>query len=232
MLKKSIYGLKQSSRQWYLKFGESLARLGFCRSLYDSCVFVEREKGRAATYLLLYVDDMLISGPDVEEIRKIKAQFKSDFEMKDLGVAKRILGMDIVRDRNKRKLWLFQTDYIQRTLKKFKVQNTKSTSTQLAVHFKLQKEQMQLIPYSNIVGSLMYMMICTRPDIAHASSTTSRYMAEFGRQHWNALKWTLRYLKGDDKLVILFTDQGGANEAALVGLCDSEMRWRVARSSW
>lgn len=76
MLKKSIYGLKQSSRQWYIKFGESLAKLGFYRSLYDSCVFIKNESGKALTYLLLYVDDMLIFGPDAEQIRKTKAQLK------------------------------------------------------------------------------------------------------------------------------------------------------------
>ena len=232
MLKRSIYGLKQSSRQWYIKFGESLAKLGFCRSLYDSCVFVKKQNKKAPVYLLLYVDDMLLSGPDVEEVRKVKMQLKANFEMKDLGNARKILGMDIVRDRSKKKLWLFQTDYIQKTLKKFRVENMKKVATPMAMHFKLSSDQkaktdeekgeMELIPYSNIVGSLMYMMICTRPDIAHAISTTSRYMAGFGRQHWSALKWTLRYLGGADKLAILFTDEGGADGEPLVGFCDSD----------
>lgn len=135
--------------------------------------------------------------------------------MKDLGAVKRIIGMDIVWDRSKGKLWLFQTEYIQKTLRKFKAENMKSTTTPLAMHFKLSKDQkasgeeerreMELIPCSNIVGSLMYMMICTRPDIAQAISNTSRYMAGFGKRHWSALKWTMRYLKRADKLGILFT---------------------------
>ncbi|XP_042051541.1 secreted RxLR effector protein 161-like [Salvia splendens] len=81
---------------------------------------------------------------------------------------------------------------------------------------------MELVPYSNIVGNMMYMMICTRPDIAHAISTTSRYMAGFRRQHWSALRWCLRYLKGADKLGILFTRAGGAEKEPLVGFCDSD----------
>ena len=93
-----------------MKFGESLRKLGFSRSLYDSCVLVKRQKGKAPTYLLLYVDDMLISGADADEIKMVKAQLKSEFEMKDLRIARRILGIDIVRDRSKKRLWLFQTD--------------------------------------------------------------------------------------------------------------------------
>ena len=102
------------------------------------------------------------------------------------------------------------------------------TSPPLAAHFKLEKGQraesveerkeMELIPYPNIVGSLMYMMICTRSVIAHAISATSRYMASFGKQHWNALKWTLRYLKGADKSAILYTDEGGEDEESLVAI--------------
>lgn len=108
MLNRSIYGLKQRSRQWYLTFGESLAKFGFCMSQYDSCVFVRMQENKALIYLLLYVDDMLISGPDSNEIIKVKNLLKANFEMKDLGAAKKILGMYIVRDRSKKKLWLFQ----------------------------------------------------------------------------------------------------------------------------
>lgn len=107
------------------------------------------------------------------------------------------------------------TDYIHKTLKKFKVENIRSAANLLAVHFKLSKEhkasseeekkEMEVIPYSSIVGSMMYMMICTRPDIAHAISTTSKYMADFGRQQLNALKWSMRYLRRAGKLGILFT---------------------------
>ena len=120
MIKKSIYGLKQSSRKWYLKFGESLAKLGFSRSLYDSCVFIKRQENKTPTYLLLYVDDMLISGVDADEIKVVKAQLKSEFDMKDLGIAKRILEMDIVRDRSKKRLYS-RPDYIQKTLKRFNI---------------------------------------------------------------------------------------------------------------
>ena len=91
-------------------------------------------------YLLLYVDDMLVVGPSISEINKVKEHLKADFEMKDLGEARRILGMDIVRDRKKRKLWLFQSDYIKKTLKKFGVENMKPTATPIGQHFKLSRD--------------------------------------------------------------------------------------------
>lgn len=100
------------------------------------------------------------------------------------------------------------------------------------MHFKLfkdqkakceaEKKEMELIPYSSIVGSMMSMMICTRPDLVHAISATSRYMVDYGRQHWTALKWIMRYKKWADNLRIEFTSEGGVDKEALVGLCDSD----------
>ena len=92
-------------------------------------------------YVLLYVGDMLIAGTevDVAEIRNVKEQLKADFEMKDL--ANRILGMDIIRDREEFKLWLFQTDYINIIIKKFNVKTMKTTETPLAQHLKLSSDQ-------------------------------------------------------------------------------------------
>ncbi|XP_042027180.1 secreted RxLR effector protein 161-like [Salvia splendens] len=108
----------------------------------------------------------------------------------------------------------------------------RSTATPLAMHFKLTKEQrakteeerreVELVPYSNIVGSLMYLMICTRPDLAHAIRTTSRYMTDFGKSHWSALKWCLRYLIGTEKFGILYSNKGGDEKEPLVGYCDSD----------
>ena len=83
---------------------------------------------------------MLLGGADINEIKIVKAQLKEYFEMKDLGTAKRILGMDIVRDRSNIKLWLFQTDYIQKILKEFKIENLRKASTPLATHFKLSED--------------------------------------------------------------------------------------------
>ena len=88
LLKKSLYGLKQSPRQWYKRFDEFMFKSGFKRSEYDSCVYYKILSEREYIYLLLYVDDMLVACKNSREIDKLKAQFKSEFEIKDLGKSK------------------------------------------------------------------------------------------------------------------------------------------------
>ena len=192
LLKKSLYGLKQSPRQWYKRFDSFITTTGFSRSDYDSCVYFKRVDD-GFVYLLLYVDDMLIAAKDIDVIVKIKAQLNSEFEMKDLGPAKKILGMEISRDRKAGVLYLSQKGYINKVLKRFNMSNAKPVSTPLASHFKLssalcpQSEEdisyMVEVPYSSVVGSLMYAMACTRPDLAYAVSMVSRYMANPGKEH-------------------------------------------------
>ena len=113
--------------------------------------------------------------------------------MKDLGPAKQILGMNISRDRSAGTLNLSQKLYIEKVLSRFRVNDAKARTTPLANNFKLSKEQspktaeerdlMTLVPYGSAVGSLMYAMVCTRPDIEHAVGVVSRYMANHGKEH-------------------------------------------------
>ncbi|KAL4559971.1 hypothetical protein LXL04_032119 [Taraxacum kok-saghyz] len=143
---------------------------------------------------------------EMKEIQKLKDQLKADFEMKDLGAAKKILGMEIVRDRKSRVLHLSQKCYIEKILRRFNMHEAKPVNTPFAAHFKLSSalspttetdmEYMARVPYSSAVGSLMYAMICTRPDLAYAVSMVSRYMANPGKEHWKAVQWIFRYLRG------------------------------------
>lgn len=126
--------------------------------------------------------------------------------MMNLGQEKRILGMDITSDRKKGLLTISQARYASKVLKRFGMENSKSVNTPIAQHFKLSmrdaletemdNEYMSNKPYSQAVGSLMYLMVCTRPDLAYSSSLLSRFMSNPGRLDWKALQWTLRYLKG------------------------------------
>ena len=138
-------------------------------------------------YLVLYVVDMLITSRNLKEICRLKAQLSKEFEMKDLGEAKKILGMEIARDKQRATLCLTQKQYLKKVLQRFGMsEKTKLVSTLLAPHFKLsvskcpkkeeEREYMLKVPYSNAVGSLMYAMVCTRPDTSHAVGIVSRYM--------------------------------------------------------
>ena len=105
-LNKSLYGLKQSSRQWYKRFDKFMKDQMYTRNKYDHSVYLRRLQDESYIYLLLYVDDMLIASKSQVEIDRLKAQLSKEFEMKDLGEAKKILGMEITRDIEGRKLWL------------------------------------------------------------------------------------------------------------------------------
>uniref|UniRef100_A0A2N9GMY7 Integrase catalytic domain-containing protein n=1 Tax=Fagus sylvatica TaxID=28930 RepID=A0A2N9GMY7_FAGSY len=183
-LKKSLYGLKQSPRQWYKRFDSYMIQIGYTRCEYDCCVYVRILEDGSYIFLLLYVDDMLIAAKSMCEVNRLKSLLHKEFEMKDLGAAKKILGMEIRRDRGARKLWLSQKNYIRKVLEKFSMLDAKPVSTPLANHFRLsgsqcpkneeEIENMSKVPYASAVGCLMYAMVCTRPDLAHAVSTVSR----------------------------------------------------------
>ncbi|KAM2004372.1 hypothetical protein ACFX15_027830 [Malus domestica] len=214
-LEKSLYGLKQSPRQWYKRFDRFMIGQKYTRSHYDHCVYFRNLQDGTFIYLLLYVDDMLIACKSKVEIERLKTQLSNEFEMKDLGEARKILGMEIERNRAKGKISLCQKQYLKKVLQRFRMnENSKPVSTPLASHFKLsasmspktveESQYMAQIPYANVVGSLMYAMVCIRPDISQAVSIVSRYMHNPGKGHWQAVKWILRYILGTVNVGLLF----------------------------
>src|SRR4030067_3506569 len=157
-------------------------------------------------YLLLYVDDILMASSSKEEIGKLKEKLNGEFEMEDLSSAKRVIGIDIIRNREKGELFLSQASYLKKVVERFRMSNSKVVSTPLGHHTKLsikqcpqsedEKKVMESTPYASGVGSIMYGMVCSRPDLAYAVSIVSRFMANPGIVYWQALKWVLRYLNG------------------------------------
>ncbi|RVX04667.1 Retrovirus-related Pol polyprotein from transposon TNT 1-94 [Vitis vinifera] len=186
-LRKSLYGLKQAPRQWYKKFDDFMHRIGFKRCEADHCCYV-KSFDNSYIILLLYVDDMLIAGSDIEKINNLKKQLSKQFAMKDLGAAKQILGMRIIRDKANGTLKLSQSKYVKKVLSR---QKKKGPYEQGAL--------------CSAIGSLMYAMVCTRPDIAYTVGVVSRFMSRPGKQHWEAVKWILRYLKGSLDTCLCFT---------------------------
>ena len=204
-LRKSLYGLKQAPRQWYKKFDCFMLEIDFVRCNADHCCYFKRFDD-SYIILLLYVDDMLIAGSCAQEVEKLKKQLSRRFAMKDLGKAKQILGMRITRDLEGGKLYLSQAEYVEKVLNRFNMQDAKPISIPLGSHFKLSNKEsptsdeerahMQRVPYASAIGSIMYAMVCTRPDIAHAVGVVIQFISNPGRQHWEAVKWILRYLRG------------------------------------
>ena len=157
---------------------------------------------------------MLIARSNLQEINVLKIKLANSFVMKDLGATKQILGMRITTDRKNPKLTLSQSEYNEKVLERFKMKDAKIVSTPLASHFKLTKDMcpktreeinyMSKVPYSSAVGSLMYAMVCTRPYIAHVVGVVSGYMNDPGKEHWMAVKWILRYLRGTTSHALCF----------------------------
>lgn len=172
---------------------------------------------------------MLVAGTSPQIISKLKKELASQFSMKDLGAAKKILGMTITRNRQKKVLTLSQKSYIDKVVEWFGMAEAKHVLIPLASHFHLssnmcpktqdEKDFMNNVPNKSVVGSLMYAMVSTRPDIAHAVGVVSRYMSNLGKPHWEALKWILRYLKGTSNYALCF----GRNHTQLQGFNDSDL---------
>lgn len=167
-------------------------------------------------------------GPNKDQVQELKAQLAREFDMKDLGPANKILGMQIHRDRKDRQIWLSQRNYLRNVLRRFNMQDCKPISTPLPINYKLssgmnpsneaEKMEMSRVPYALAVGSLMYAMICTRPDIAQAVGAVSRFMADPGKEHWNVVKRILRYIKGTSDVALCF----GGLEFGVRGYVDSD----------
>ncbi|CAM8977595.1 unnamed protein product [Rhodiola kirilowii] len=229
-LQKSIYGLKQSPRQWNMKFDSCMLSLGFIRSQYDSCLYLKNVKSATPLYVVLYVDDLLLICPSLPVIMKLKDSLNKVFDMKDLGKAQKILGVKIIRDRKNKQILLSQVDYIDKVLAKFSMKDCNPTVIPLGGHLDiskddcpktdLEKQKMNTIPYDVAVGSIMYAMLCTRPDLGFAISVLSRYMANPGPKHWQAMKYLLRYISGTKNLGLIYGEH--ASKTNLTGYVDSD----------
>ena len=123
-LQRSIYGLKQASRQWNKRFDAEITKFSFTWNLDEPCVY-HKASGSEVIFLILYVDDILIMGKDIPSLQKVKAYLGKYFSMKDLGEAAFILGIKIYRDRSRRLIGLSQSAYIDKILKRFNMQNSK-----------------------------------------------------------------------------------------------------------
>ncbi|PSC67599.1 Gag-Pol poly [Micractinium conductrix] len=219
-LNKALYGLKQAPRAWYQTLKAELAKLGFTASQADAGLFISTDPSKPA-YLLTYVDDILIVTPKTTSSAAIKQKLMAAFEARDLGNATFFLGMDLIRDRTAKTIKLAQSRNIKDLLSKYGMDDAKTASTPANASIKLTKQgtplDTQTHSYSALVGSLMYLSICTRPDIAQAVGALARHMANPTTDHWAAAKTVLRYLTGTPDIGITF----GAGPPGLQVFCDA-----------
>jgi len=177
-IRRALYGLKQAPKAWYSRIDAWLKSQGYTRSEYNPNLYFATREGKRV-FILLYVDDLLITGNDHERISSLKAALKRDFKMTDLGLADIYLGAEIRR--RKMGILLTQTSYIRKLLVKFGMTSCNSSELPMDPNLHLQKsmDSLAIDPeiYRSLVGSLIY-LTNTRPDICFAVSTVARYMAD------------------------------------------------------
>jgi hypothetical protein len=184
-LKKSLYGLKQAPRAWYLRLSEEMGKIGFLPSTADPALFCRKDPGRE-TYTVVWVDDSLVIGSH-SAVEETSQALSVVFDIRDLGEANFFLGMEIERDRGSRILKLSQRRAIKDLLIEYGMAEAKARATPMSPAEKPTREGERLdvstFPYPSLIGSLLYIANCTRPDISHAVGVLSRYMAEPTQDH-------------------------------------------------
>ncbi|GKA56776.1 UDP-glucuronosyl/UDP-glucosyltransferase [Tanacetum coccineum] len=193
----------------------------------ESCVYV-KVNGSVVVFLVLYVDDIPLIGNDIPMLQSVKDWLGRCFSMKDLGDATYILGIKIYRDRTKRLIGLSQDMYLDKILKRFRIKNSKKGDLPLQHGIKISKDlypktndeldKMSRVLYASAIGSIMYAMTCTRPDVSFALSMVSRHQQNPGEGHWTTVKNILRYLRNTKDRFLVY---GGEKELKVTGYCDA-----------
>jgi len=205
-LNKSLYGLKQAPRQWYTKFDKVMQQFGLKPSNADPCVYTSPD-----LFVALYVDDGLVIGHSKSKIDKLLKAIQHNFEITS-SIAKCYLGIEITRDRNLKLIKLSQAAYTKSILKKFymldcnEVTTPSDHSVQLKRNLDIDGNPGTIadVPYRELIGSLMYLAIGTRPDITYAVNSLSKFLEIPSNEHWTAAKRILKYLKSTINLGIVY----------------------------
>jgi len=196
LLQRSLYGLKQAPRAWHQRFATYVRQLGFVASATDTSLFVYTEGG-ASAYLLLYVDDIVLTASSEALLRRIIGRLHSEFAMTDLGELHHFLGISVTRSSNG--LFLSQRQYAVDLLQKAGMAECHSTSTPVDSRAKLSATEGAPVAdpatYRSLAGSLQYLTL-TRPDLAYAVQQVCLFMHDPREAHLALIKRILRYVKG------------------------------------
>ena len=222
-LRKSLYGLKQSGRNWHKKIDGWFRGYGFHPSSADPCLYVKFGSSGEMLVIVLYVDDLIIASNSRTMADKFKQAISREFSMKDLKELDWILGMAIKRNREKRVMEISQTAYIDMVLKKFGMAGCKPVLTPMeGTLTKMDgKDVKPDSEYMKLVGSLLYAALVTRPDIAFAVQSLGKHLQGSNEEHWIAAKRVLRYLKGTSEVGLKYTGNS-TGSFTLVGFADAD----------
>ncbi|CAI5943286.1 unnamed protein product [Closterium sp. NIES-64] len=224
-LRRPVYGLRQAPREWHDTLRTTLAALGFAPSTADPSLFLRTDTSLPPFYILVYVDDLVFAIADTAGLAYVKSELQKRHTCTGLGELRSYLGLQITRDRARRTITLTQSHMVQQVLQRFCIRYSSPQATPLPTRHSLSAlpsdESVESSgPYAELVGCLMYLMTCTRPDLAYPLSILARYVA-LGRhrpEHMAAAKRVLRYLCSTSGMGLVL---GGRSPVVLTGHADA-----------
>ncbi|CAI5967714.1 unnamed protein product [Closterium sp. NIES-64] len=224
-LRRPVYGLRQAPREWHDTLRTTLAALGFAPSTADPSLFLRTDTTLPPFYVLVYVDDLVFATSDTEALAHVKSKLQKRHTCTDLGELTSYLGLRITRDRAQRTITLTQSHMVQQVLQRFRFTCSSPQPTPLPTGHSLSAlpsdESVEPSgPYPELVGCLMYLMTCTRPDLAYPLSILARYVApgRHRKEHMDATKRVLRYLCSTSGMGLVL---GGRLDVVLTGHSDA-----------
>ena len=220
-LRRALYGLKQAALAWWKQLAESMNELGFKRLVADAGLFVYRKDGQLVI-AVIYVDDAMFFGPDQKVVLSKKRQFMDKWECRDLGETQEFLRMRIARNNNN--VEVDQVTYLEKILQRFNMANAKVSKTPLPEGYNPQNYTGQVDPerrslYQQVIGSLLYLMLGTRPDICFAVTKMSQFASNPSQEHLDKAISICRYLVGTKSYKLVFR---GDSQKGLMAYVDSD----------
>jgi hypothetical protein len=220
-LKKSLYGLKQSGRNWHITLTDYLKSEGFIANSSDPCTFSKTTETDSDIILIFWVDDIVIACSDEKIMNETKRKLSEKFKIDDRGELNWFRGIDFTRlpDGSYK---MSQARYARSVLKRFNMLDCKPTATPVALgtEFKRPEEKVNIeFPYRQAIGSLIYLMTGTRPDISWTVSKLSQFLENYDESHVTATKRVLRYIKNTIMYSLLFSRN---TDSQLTGYCDAD----------
>lgn len=224
-LKKAIYGLKQSAKVWNSEIHRVLIEMGFQQSKADNCLYTSDW-----CFVLIFVDDIVVAAKSPDAIEKVIKTLTSKFEIEDLGEIKHYLGVEVTKDTDGI-YHLCQSAYINKVVNEFGLSEAKTSSVPIQMNYGKSKDSgssdllLRNNEYQSLVGSLLFLAINTRPDIAASISILAQKVSNPNQEDWNELKRVVRYLKGTSQLKLAL---GAQTDKLFYGYADAN--WAESKS--
>ncbi|CAI7762227.1 unnamed protein product [Closterium sp. NIES-54] len=230
------YGLREAPREWHDTLRTTLAALGFAPSTADPSLFLRTDTSLPPFYILVYVDDLVFATADTEALALVKSELQKRHTCTDLGELRSYLGLQITRDKARHTITLTQSHMVHQVLQRFGFRYSSPQSTPLPTGHSLSARPSDEFvepsgPYPELVGCLMFLMTCTRPDLAYPLSILARYVVPERQrpEHWEAAKRVLRYLCSTSGMGLVL---GGRGPVILTGHADASWAMAAQELHW